>query len=110
MSGECGTTEMMLLPQFIKYHSSLSSYAPLLQSRSPMPKQPTKPRSTEDILREMENVSKGIGRDSEEDDLSGRPTARHGGALKSLLNFFVTVVPEEQASDTNHSSDHSPAA
>lgn len=81
-----------------------------------MPKQPTKPRSTDDILREMENVSKGIGLDSEETEGSGRPTQRHGGALKSLLNFFVTVVPEEGAtgpgpisgSSSGHSSGHSP--
>lgn len=50
-----------------------------------MPNQPTKPKSTEDILREMEEMS---GREAE-------PKASSGGALKSLLGFFVKVVPEE---------------
>lgn len=52
----------------------------------PNPKQPNKPKSTEDILREMEEMS---GDEGKADSPSG------GGALKSLLGFFVKVVPDE---------------
>lgn len=56
---------------------------------------PPRPKSTEDILREMEAMSKGVGSgpavsDEEEHRKEG------GGALKSLLGFFVKVVPEEE--------------
>jgi hypothetical protein len=47
---------------------------------------PNEPRSTADILREMEEM---VG-DAE------RPAAKKsGGAFKSLMDFFVKVVPEE---------------
>ena len=52
----------------------------------PNPNQPNKPKSTEDILREMEEMS---GKDSKAEASSG------GGALKSLLGFFVKVAPDE---------------
>jgi hypothetical protein len=55
-------------------------------------------RSTEDILREMNELSQSI--DSSLAGLSGaegeRPEApRRRGAMKSLLNFFVSVEPSE---------------
>jgi hypothetical protein len=66
-------------------------------------KRPSDQRSTEDILREMEELSKSI--DSTISGISSEPTAqaapsasaprRGGGAMKSLLNFFVSVEPEE---------------
>ncbi len=52
----------------------------------PNPKQPNKPKSTEDILREMEDMS---GNETKAESASG------GGALKSLLGLFVKVVPDE---------------
>src|SRR5918999_802301 len=55
-------------------------------------------RSTEEILREMNELSQSI--DSSLAGLSGgapeRPDApRRRGAMKSLLNFFVSVEPAE---------------
>jgi hypothetical protein len=55
----------------------------------PNPNQPNKPKSTEDILREMEEIS-GSERKSE-------ASSGGGGALKSLLGFFVKVSDEEEA-------------
>lgn len=58
----------------------------------PNQKQPSQPKSTEDILREMEEMSRGAGQKSNpESDKSS------GSGLKSLLDFFVKVVPEEEA-------------
>lgn len=54
----------------------------------PNPKPPTKPKSTDDILREMEELS---GNESKSESSSG------GGALKSLLGFFVKVAEDEEA-------------
>jgi hypothetical protein len=54
----------------------------------PNPNQPNKPKSTEDILREMEQMS---GNEGKAESSSG------GGALKSLLGFFVKVSDEEEA-------------
>ncbi len=54
----------------------------------PNPNQPNKPKSTEDILREMETMS---GNEPKAEASSG------GGALKSLLGFFVKVADEEEA-------------
>jgi hypothetical protein len=53
----------------------------------PNPKQPNKPKSTDDILREMEEMS---GEEAKAESSSG------GGALKSLLGLFVKVVPDEE--------------
>ena len=61
-------------------------------------------RSTEDILREMNELSQSIN--SSIADISSEPqeqeqsqqqqaTRRSGGAMKSLLNFFVSVEPGE---------------
>ena len=60
-------------------------------------------RSTDEILREMEELSRSI--DSTISDISteqrdaqpssAAPTKRGGGAMKSLLKFFVSVEPEE---------------
>ena len=54
----------------------------------PNPNQPNKPKSTEDILREMETMS---GNEPQAEASSG------GGALKSLLGFFVKVADEDEA-------------
>jgi hypothetical protein len=43
----------------------------------------------------MESMSKGVGSDEPATDREARPS--QGGALKSLLGFFVKVVPEEEA-------------
>jgi hypothetical protein len=64
-------------------------------------KQPGDERSTEEILREMEELSQSIdttlsgisGGGGQPDEAPARP--RRGGAMKSLLNFFVSVEPEE---------------
>lgn len=57
----------------------------------PAPKQPAKPRSTDDILREMEELANSVG---------GAPdtpaSGKSGGALKSLMNFFIKIEPEAE--------------
>lgn len=53
----------------------------------PNQKQPSQPRSTEEILREMEEMARESGSD--------KPVKSSGGGLKSFLDFFVKVVPEE---------------
>lgn len=52
----------------------------------PRPNQPAKPRSSEEILREMEELAQ---------DTDRAPTRSSGGGLKSFLDFFVKVVPDE---------------
>ncbi|MBI4748536.1 MAG: hypothetical protein HY774_08595 [Acidobacteria bacterium] len=59
----------------------------------PDSKQPPKPRNTDDILREMEAMAQGIGKP--EEPVHPKP-AKEPGALKSLLGFFVKIVPEEE--------------
>lgn len=49
------------------------------------------PKSTEEILREMEAMSEGRGSSS-----SSAHPHKSGGAFKSLMDFFVKVVPEEE--------------
>lgn len=56
---------------------------------------PPRPKSTEEILQEMEAMSKGIGTSSS-DSSEEEPRKEGGGAFKSLLGFFVKVVPEEE--------------
>jgi hypothetical protein len=56
----------------------------------PNPKQPAKPRSSEDILREMQEMAN--------EDEPAKPEPRSGGGLKSFLDFFVKVVPDEEES------------
>lgn len=51
------------------------------------PNAPNNPKSTEEILREMEEMSG--------DDAPATPPASGGGALKSLLGLFVKVVPSD---------------
>lgn len=64
----------------------------------PDPKQPRRPKSTQEILAEMENLSQGVGSSAPEDAGETRSSKGHqeGGAFKSLLGFFVKVVPEEE--------------
>jgi hypothetical protein len=57
-----------------------------------MSNKPPRPKSTEEILREMEAMSEGRGLSSS----SEQPHKSEGGAFKSLMNFFVKVVPEEE--------------
>ena len=60
------------------------------------PKQPRRPKTTEEILAEMESMSSGVGARAPEHASAPVEThAKEGGALKSLLGFFVKVVPEE---------------
>jgi hypothetical protein len=54
------------------------------------PPKPAKPKSTEEILREMEDLS---GKSPGAEPPSAQ--AEGGSAFKSLLGFFVKVVPEE---------------
>jgi hypothetical protein len=58
----------------------------------PDPKQPPRPRSTDDILREMEEMAKSTG--SAPDMPIGGSS---GGALKSLMNFFIKIEPDEES-------------
>ncbi len=57
-------------------------------------KQPSQPKSTEEILREMEAMAQD---ESDSGSSAGKPVGAgsSGGGLKSLLGFFVKVVPEE---------------
>src|SRR5215510_3428035 len=56
----------------------------------PNQKKPPQPRSTEDILREMEEMARESGSDSP------APSGKSGGGgLKSFIDFFVKVVPDE---------------
>lgn len=61
-------------------------------------KQPPRPKSTEEILREMESMSQGIGQSEEAASEEPAKKESGGGAFKSLLGFFVKVVPEEEES------------
>jgi hypothetical protein len=74
-------------------------------------KRPEDNRSTEDILREMNELSQSI--DSSIADISSEPQRqpaqpatpkRGGGAMKSLLNFFVSVEPGEGESQPEATS------
>ncbi len=60
-------------------------------------KQPPRPKSTEEILREMEAMSKGVGSTTETAEVEPSSKKEGGGAFKSLLGFFVKVVPEEES-------------
>lgn len=81
----------------------------------PGSKRPADTRSTEDILREMEELSKSI--ESTASELSvGAPSQSSsaggksgGGALKSLLGFFVSVDPAEGDVETRAPEAHAPA-
>ena len=55
-----------------------------------MSNKPPRPKSTEEILREMESMSEGIGS-------SGAEKSSGKGAFKSLMDFFIKVEPEEGA-------------
>src|SRR5262245_22936527 len=57
----------------------------------PDPKKPPRPKTTDEILREMESMSRDVGGSSEGE--SGSQGG--GGALKSLLGFFVKIEPDE---------------
>jgi hypothetical protein len=56
-----------------------------------MSNKPPRPKSTEEILREMEAMSEGKGLASE----SGQSHKSGGGGFKSLMDFFIKVVPDE---------------
>lgn len=56
-----------------------------------MSNKPPRPKSTEEILREMEAMSEGKGLSS-----SSAQSQKGGGAFKSLMDFFVKVVPDEE--------------
>jgi hypothetical protein len=62
-------------------------------------KQPSQPKSTEEILREMESMAQDVRPGGPSFDQSGDKSGgakSGGGGLKSLLDFFVKVVPEEE--------------
>jgi hypothetical protein len=58
----------------------------------PAPKQPPKSRSTDEILREMEELANSVG--SASDTPAG---GKSGGALKSLMNFFIKIEPDGES-------------
>jgi hypothetical protein len=61
----------------------------------PDPKQPsnqqTRPRSSEDILREMEEMSGSVGAASD-----APVSNKSGGGFKSLLDFFIKIEPDAE--------------
>ncbi|MEK7833348.1 MAG: hypothetical protein AAB401_19820, partial [Acidobacteriota bacterium] len=56
--------------------------------------QPSKPRSSDEILREMEAMAVA---DDNQPSSAKTSTSSGGGGLKSFLDFFVKVVPDEGA-------------
>jgi hypothetical protein len=62
----------------------------------PSEKQPSLPKSTEEILREMEEMASESRSDS--------PAKSSGGSLKSFLDFFVKVVPQEPEGEPSASA------
>ncbi len=58
---------------------------------------PNRPKTTEEILAEMEQMSKGVGNAAPGADAAEESGGKKGG-LKSLLDFFVKVVPDEDQS------------
>ncbi len=56
---------------------------------------PPRPKTTEEILREMEEMSGKMGKQSAPQPVEDEPESKSGGGLKSLLNFFIKVVPDE---------------
>ena len=63
--------------------------------RNVMPNQPNRPKTTEEILREMEEMSDKMGNKSAAQPAEAEPSGKSGGGLKSLLDFFIKVVPDE---------------
>jgi hypothetical protein len=61
----------------------------------PAPKQPAKPRDTDDILREMEEMANSVG--GAADAPAG---GKSGGALKSLMNFFIKIEPDAEDAES----------
>src|SRR5262245_10503560 len=57
-------------------------------------KQPSPPKSTDEILREMEAMAQGERAGGSSSDKPG-DAGSSGGGLKSLIDFFVKVVPDE---------------
>ena len=60
-----------------------------------MPNQPNRPKTTEEILREMEEMSNKVGNKSVPQPVEAEPAGKAGGGLKSLFDFFIKVVPDE---------------
>ena len=60
-----------------------------------MPNQPNRPKTTDEILREMEEMSNKVGNKSAPQPVEAEPGGNTGGGLKSLLNFFIKVVPDD---------------
>ncbi|HEX8474272.1 MAG TPA: hypothetical protein VF666_09590 [Pyrinomonadaceae bacterium] len=81
----------------------------------PNPKRPAAAdtRSTQDILREMEELSKSIDSTLAEVAPGASESAhqpKKGGALKSLLGFFVSVEPEEGEASESSAGTESPSS
>lgn len=68
-----------------------------------MSNKPPRPKSTEEILREMEAMSEGVGSPAVEKG-SGK------GAFKSLMDFFIKVEPDEETPAGTAEPDRSPQA
>ncbi len=56
---------------------------------------PPRPKTTEEILREMEEMSNKVGKSPAPQPVETEPEAKSGSGLKSLLDFFIKVVPDE---------------
>ncbi len=69
----------------------------------PNERRSSQPRDTDDILREMEEMAKEAGTPSR------IQSGKTGGGLKSLLDFFVKVVPEEDESPKPAATPQAPA-
>jgi hypothetical protein len=74
-----------------------------------MPNQPNRPKSTEEILREMEDMSNKMGHANSPQAEDTQPSGKSGGGLKSLLDFFIKVVPDEEQAPTATKSVAPPA-
>ena len=61
---------------------------------------PNRPKTTEEILQEMEQMSNKMGHANPAPTAGAEPggqPGKAGGGLKSLLDFFIKVVPDENA-------------
>src|SRR5262249_30493286 len=65
-----------------------------------------KPKTTDEILREMEEMSKGVSNSDAQERAA--PKSEGGGALKSLLGFFIKVHDEDEQPESQPAAKPAP--
>src|SRR5262249_47966448 len=89
-SGEWGMGNNFLAPHS-RFPTPHSRYSSEELNRMPSQKQPSHPRTTEEIRREREDGAREWGWDS--------PPKSGGGVLNSSLVFFVKSAPKDREGD-----------